>query len=157
MARKRIVDNGKIIFMNKLQNEPPLGFETCLEKSTSCALSVEKDEKGFLRLTLTFKDSVKNFNFVVPMESEGKENFSFEYGIVRFPSGEGLYIGASAKNGLAEKIRKHTKVAFDYKAVQGEVWIRLKSKHSGTNLATARVSLKDLYKVIKIKNWEEDR
>ena len=153
--KKRIVDNKKIVFFNKLQKEPPLGFETCLEKSTSCALSVEKNEKNSLKLFLTFKDSLKNFEFVVPMNNlEGKEGFIFEEGIIKFPSGENVYIGSSAKNGLAEKIRRHTKMDFDYKATPGEVWIHLKSKHSGINLAFARVSFKDLCKVLQIKNWE---
>lgn len=126
-------------------------------------LSLKKTVKYYLNIQ---RAGEKIFPFVILEEEENRKYFSFEFkppygksgilidrkGIIDLFSIEKILIGNQLSNRVTEKIRNNTLICFDFLSIKGYLMIILKSKHSGKNLSSVKVPLKDIAPVLEVNN-----
>ncbi len=106
------------------------------------------------------------FPFIILEDRDEGTYFSFEFkppfgrggiflsqnGVIDLFSVEKILIGNPLNNKISEKIRNHVLVSFDFTSIKGYLAIILKSKHSGKNLSSVKVPLKDIITILEVKN-----
>lgn len=126
-------------------------------------LSLKKSVKYYLNVQ---RAGGKVFPFVILEEEENNKYFSYEFkppfnkggiiigrdGVIDLFSTEKILIGNQLKNRITEKIRNNTLIAFDFLSIKGYLMIILKSKHSGKNLSSIKIPLKDIAPLLEVND-----